>query len=82
MSKNIFVSILLILLGFSAKAQFPNMGKGGQAMMNVGRVYGKIIDSKTGKSIDAASVQLYQNKYDSVTKTKNAMKMQAYPQPL
>ncbi len=54
---------------FQLAAQFPG-GSGGGAQMNMGRFYGKIVDSKTGKPIDAASVQLLQNKYDSVSKTR------------
>ncbi|MBU6158775.1 MAG: TonB-dependent receptor [Bacteroidetes bacterium] len=65
-----FLFLLLAFYSFELKAQFPVPGKGGQGMMNVGRVYGKIIDSKTKKAIDAVSVQLIQNKYDSATKTK------------
>lgn len=45
-----------------------NRGAAGQQM--VGRLYGKIVDSITGKSIDAASIQLIQNKYDSVAKKR------------
>ncbi|MFN5334401.1 MAG: outer membrane beta-barrel protein [Bacteroidota bacterium] len=61
--------LVLIVLAQSSFAQFPGMGKGGQ-QMNVGRLYGKIVDAKTYKPIDAVSVQLYQNKYDSATKTR------------
>ena len=35
-----------------------------------GRFYGKVIEGKTGKPIEYASVQLFQNKYDSATKTR------------
>ena len=41
---------------------------GGQQMN--GRMYGKILDSITGKPIDAASVQLIQNRLDSATKKR------------
>ncbi|MFN5335618.1 MAG: hypothetical protein ACK5BV_10570, partial [Bacteroidota bacterium] len=61
--------LVLIALAQTSFAQFPGMGKGGQ-QMNVGRLYGKIVDAKTNKPIDAVSVQLYQNKYDSATKTR------------
>jgi hypothetical protein len=36
--------------------------------MNMGRFYGKIVDSKTNKPVDAASGQLVQSKFDTVTK--------------
>jgi outer membrane receptor protein involved in Fe transport len=63
------ITATLLLLTHLCYAQFPGMGKGGQ-QMNVGRIYGKIVDANTGKPIDAVSVQLYQNKFDSATKTR------------
>ncbi|MEO6729907.1 MAG: outer membrane beta-barrel family protein [Ferruginibacter sp.] len=53
-------------------AQFPAGGAGRMAgqSMNVGHFYGKVIDAATNKPIDAASVQLLQNKYDSITKKR------------
>jgi hypothetical protein len=36
--------------------------------MNVGHFYGKVVDAATNKPIEAASVQLLQNKLDTVTK--------------
>lgn len=60
-------SFLLSLSVLQLSAQMPS-GGGGQ--MNMGRLYGKIVDSKTGKPIEAASVQLIQNKFDSTTKTR------------
>ncbi len=46
-------------------------GKGGmnREQMNVGRFYGKIVDSQTGKAIEFATVQLNGNKFDSTTKS-------------
>jgi len=38
--------------------------------MNMGRFYGRIVDSMSNKSIEAASVQLIVNKFDSATKKK------------
>ncbi|HMO62769.1 MAG TPA: TonB-dependent receptor [Ferruginibacter sp.] len=49
-------------------AQFPG-GRNG-ANMNVGHLYGKIVDGATNKGIEAASVQLIQNKFDSATKKR------------
>ncbi len=67
---------LLFICNFSY-AQFPGMGgmgggKGGgmnREQMNVGRFYGKILDDKTGKAIEFATVQLNGTKFDSATKT-------------
>ena len=47
---------------------FGNRAGGGQ--MPTGRFYGKIVDLKTGKHIEYASVQLLQNKMDTVTKKR------------
>lgn len=70
--------LLLLLISTSAFAQFPGMmgggggGKGGPGamggQMNVGRFYGKIVDAKTGKAIEFATVQLNGNKWDSTAK--------------
>jgi outer membrane receptor protein involved in Fe transport len=67
--KKYYPLLLLLLISVVTRAQFPGMGRGNQ-QMNAGRIYGKIVDAVSGKSVDAASVQLYQNKYDSATKTK------------
>ena len=48
--------------------QRPNGAGNGQQM--TGRMYGKIIETQTGKPIDAASVQLVQSRFDTVTKKR------------
>lgn len=53
-------------------AQFPGApaaGKGNAQAMNIGHVYGKIVDS-LGKPISEASVILLQTKFDTLTKKK------------
>lgn len=53
-------------------AQFPGApaaGKGNAQAMNIGHVYGKIVDS-LGKPISEASVILLQTKFDTVSKKK------------
>src|ERR1044071_3729052 len=63
--KKLFL-IAIFICSFSLLfAQMPGMG--GKAMPNLGRVYGKLVDS-TGKSIGDASVMLLQNKFDSTLK--------------
>jgi outer membrane receptor protein involved in Fe transport len=42
---------------------------GGQNM-NLGHFYGKVMETANGKPLDGASVQLIQNKFDSVTKKR------------
>ena len=53
-------------------AQFPGGGGGGRpgggGMANIGHFYGRIVDSKTNKGIEAASVQLILTKMDQATK--------------
>ena len=69
----ICLSILFALSGAAVSAQMPGAGGRGQmggANMNMGHFYGKIIDSSTNKPIEAASVQLIQNKLDTATKKR------------
>ncbi|HET9824462.1 MAG TPA: TonB-dependent receptor, partial [Chitinophagaceae bacterium] len=52
-------------------AQMPGGGnRGGMAQQLNGVFYGKVLDSITGKPIEAASVTLVQNKYDTATKKR------------
>lgn len=43
-------------------------GAGGGQGMNMGHLYGKVVDSKTGKGIDGVSVQLLGNRMDTATR--------------
>lgn len=59
----------------NAFAQMPGGGQGrggrmGGQSMNVGHFYGKIVDKKTSKGVDAASVQLVTARFDTVSKTR------------
>src|SRR4051812_45718467 len=55
-------------------AQTPSQGSGGGNMkgmmekMKVGHLYGKIVDSTSGKGVEFCSVQLMGNMFDTVTK--------------
>lgn len=67
-----FSSVLACLLLVSTlQAQVPGGGGGGGRRggqnMNVGHFYGRVVDAKTNKGIDAASVELITTKYDSAT---------------
>lgn len=64
---------LLMLIGLGTMAQMPTGRPGagaGGANMNVGRFYGRIIDPATNRGVEAASVQLIQNKFDPVSKSR------------
>ena len=68
-----FKTLLLFILIFSSKtfAQFPSGGGRNLGQnLNLGHFYGKIIDANSNKAIDGASIQLYQNKFDTATKKK------------
>lgn len=72
MFKYIFIAFQLISV--AAFSQYPGAGarpSGGSQNMNMGRFYGRIIDAQTGKSHEAASVQLTQSKFDTLTKKRN-----------
>ncbi len=69
----LFLSTLWI---HEASAQFPGGGGGGNRggqNMNMGRFYGKVLDAALNKPLEAASVQLIQNKLDSATKKRKDM---------
>src|SRR5215218_8908740 len=71
--RKLVIALSLVLLSFISNSQPPagmgaNRGNGGQ--MPTGRFYGKIVDSKSGKPIEYASVQLIQNKMDTATKKR------------
>src|SRR6187200_580649 len=72
----LLISFLIIsLLSFSQNPTMQGGGNrsgagGGGGQMPNGRFYGKIVDGKTGKAIEFASIELYQNKLDTVTKQR------------
>ena len=63
--------ICSLIVGMAAYSQMPGggggRGRGGQ-IPSIGHFYGRIVDAKTNKGIDAASVQLVQSKMDSATR--------------
>ena len=69
--RKIVIGTTALLISIISFGQMPGGGnRSGMAQQMNGGFYGKIIDSITGKPIEAASVQLVQNKYDSVTKKR------------
>lgn len=78
MKKLLFTTGILIC-GLLSQAQMPGggmPGKGQQGAMNIGHVYGKVVDS-TGHSIADASVVLLQNKYDNTSKKRKDILLKA-----
>ncbi|HEU4573520.1 MAG TPA: outer membrane beta-barrel family protein [Chitinophagaceae bacterium] len=63
--------LAILLITFSVNAQNPYQGgnRGGGRQIN-GRFYGKIVDSVSNKPIEFASVQLLQNRFDSVSRKR------------
>jgi outer membrane receptor protein involved in Fe transport len=45
-------------------------GFGNGQASTIGHFYGKVIDGKSGKGMDGASIQLIQSKFDTVTRTR------------
>ncbi len=71
--KNILALLITIMVSVFAHAQQPGgfsrpAGGGGGQNMNIGHFYGRIVDSKTNKGIDGATVQLTGQKFDTVSK--------------
>ncbi|HTL10570.1 MAG TPA: TonB-dependent receptor plug domain-containing protein, partial [Chitinophagaceae bacterium] len=74
MRKVLFFLLSLVSVS-AAMAQFPGAGAGrgrgpGGASPTIGHFYGKLVDSKTNKGVDAASVQLFMAKFDTATKKR------------
>lgn len=70
--KQLYFFIVAVLFMSFSNAQVPAGGGrlGGGQQMNIGRFYGRVIDSATNKALEAASVQLIQSKFDTVTKKR------------
>jgi outer membrane receptor protein involved in Fe transport len=72
MNKLVLV-FLLNLTSFCLFAQNPMMqrpGGGGNGQQMNGRMYGKVVESHSGKPVDAASIQLIQSRMDTATKKR------------
>jgi outer membrane receptor protein involved in Fe transport len=62
-------ALLLLCVSATLSAQQPGTGRAGNfTSMNAGHIYGKIVDAKTNKAIDAASLQLTGNRFDTATR--------------
>ena len=67
--RNISLTLIALCISYGVFAQFPAGGNRGQSM-NMGHFYGKVVDASTGKPLEEASIQLTQNKMDTVTKKR------------
>ena len=67
----VFTAFCIFIIS-AVQAQMPggNRGQMGGQNMNMGHFYGKIIEAANNKPLDAASIQLIQNKRDTVTKKR------------
>ena len=68
--KIIYLYIFSFIITGSLTAQIPGAPKMGGQNMNLGHFYGKVIDANTNKPLEAASVQLTQNRMDTATKKR------------
>ncbi len=66
----LFSYLLISLCSFSQIPSGGNRPAMNPQNLNMGRFYGRIVDSRTNKAVEASSVQLIQNKFDSATKKK------------
>lgn len=71
MRKFLFFLVTLVVCQLSY-SQMPGGagGRGGGQQMNIGHFYGRIVDSKTNKGMEAVSVQLVQSKFDTISKKR------------
>src|SRR6478609_5062014 len=62
----ICTAVLTTVIAQPPAGSFNKQGNGQN--MNIGHIYGKVVDSSTNKGIEAASIQLIGHKFDSTTK--------------
>ena len=69
--RKLVIGVTALLISVITFGQMPGGGGNrGMAQQMNGGFYGKVIDSITGKPLEAASVQLVQSKYDTVAKKR------------
>ena len=79
--RKFFTLVFCIAITSFAFSQMPGGPGGGRpggpaaggGNMNMGRFYGKIVDAKTNKPIEAVSIQLITSKFDTVTKKEGIL---------
>jgi ferric enterobactin receptor len=65
--KKYLLLVNLLMAFVYVQAQFPG---GGGSMPEIGHLYGKIVDSATGKALSDVSVLFMQSKFDTATKKR------------
>src|SRR5262245_53639364 len=70
---SLFVAIFFFTQKTFAQLPFGNHGNFNNPQFNVGHFYGKIIDGKSNKPIEFATIQLFQNRFDTVSKQRKMM---------
>ncbi|MEO5650481.1 MAG: carboxypeptidase regulatory-like domain-containing protein, partial [Ginsengibacter sp.] len=68
--RKIYLALLVVFLSGMTMAQMPGARNMSGQNMNPGHFYGKVVDANTNKPLEAASIQLTQNRMDTATKTK------------
>lgn len=68
--KKIIFFFASFLVSYTISAQPGGGNRPGAGQNITGRFYGKVVEAKSGKPIEYASVQLIQNKMDSITKKR------------
>lgn len=71
--RKLILFVLFIAGTLTVNAQFPGGGRpggGNPQAMNIGRVYGKIVDAKTNKGLEGVSVQFIGSKFDTATRKR------------
>lgn len=68
--RTFLVTLSLLFIAFAPFAQPPSGAGRGNGPQLTGRLYGKIVEANSGKPVEFASVQLIQNKIDTVTKKR------------
>jgi outer membrane receptor protein involved in Fe transport len=73
--RKIWLLFLVMAVSLAGYTQMPGMGggrrgPGGGQIPSIGHFYGKVVDAKTGKGMDGASIQLIQTKFDTSTHSR------------
>jgi outer membrane receptor protein involved in Fe transport len=75
--RKIWLLFLVTALSLAGYTQVPGIGggggrrgPGGGQIPSIGHFYGKVVDAKTGKGMDGASIQLIQSKFDTSTHSR------------